>query len=96
MKFTRKSATALRKDHDFAVCEYLANTAKHGSARPATVARSKFSVVEISVGFGQGRFGMGGFGVGEQSIIVKFTDGTKANALELVASVMAKWNGVIP
>lgn len=94
-KSQRSAAAKLRADHDLAVCEYLANTGKHSHARPRAVARSKFSVVEISVGYGVGRYGMGGFGVGEQAIVVKFTDGTERNALEIVQSVTAKWESIL-
>lgn len=94
-RLTKRKATALRSEHAFAVCEYLGNMGKHGRTRPTAVQRAKFSVIEISVGFGQGRFGMGGFGVGEQSIVVRFVDGTEANALDLVEEVMAKWEAIL-
>jgi len=38
---------------------------------------------------------MGPFGVGEQSIVVKFTDGTEVNALDLVQRITAKWDAVL-
>jgi hypothetical protein len=38
-----------------------------------------------------GRFGKGGFGIGEESINVALNDGTNISALDLVEGVLGTW-----
>ena len=45
-------------------------------------------------GFGVGRFGKGGYGIGEQSINLYLSDGTKTDALSLVERIFAKWTEI--
>jgi hypothetical protein len=42
-------------------------------------------------GYGMGRYGKGGYGVGEESIKVALNDGTRFSALELVQGVLGTW-----
>jgi hypothetical protein len=42
-------------------------------------------------GFGVGRFGVGGFGEGEQEITITLNDGTVMNALDFVQDVLGVW-----
>jgi len=67
-----------------AICTDIANASKHFADRPA-----KVTDVALSIrGFGAGRFGKGKCGIGEETITIKLKDGTKINALDLVAQVL--------
>jgi hypothetical protein len=67
------------------VCEDLANASKH------FVQRGKDSVrkTESNQGWGFGRFGKGGFDIGEESIEIEVDDGTIIDALALTRSLLA-------
>jgi hypothetical protein len=70
------------------VCGDLATAAKHftlTTRQPITSATTSES------GFGVGRFGMGGYGVGEESIELTLNDGTEHNALDIVQGAIAAW-----
>jgi len=72
------------------VCGDLANSSKHFILTrriPVT------SSVTSTTGFGQGRFGVGGYGVGEESIEVTISNGTTWTALEFAAGVIQAWIG---
>jgi hypothetical protein len=79
---------ALYKDRWIHVCGDLATASKHftlTSRRPIT------SAAKTARGFGLGRFGKGGFGVGEESISVQLNDGSSFTCLDLVRGVVATW-----
>lgn len=90
----RRKAQALRQDPDFVLCEHLANVGKHGRSRPDVATAASLESVEVSQGYGVGGYGKGGYGVGEQSIILKFGDGSTRDAGEMAATVLAKWEAV--
>ncbi len=90
----RKKATALRTDPDIALCEHAANTSKHGDSKRGVKEKAGSPTVEIEQGYGVGRYGKGGYGIGERSITFKFKDGTERNAFEFVATVLQKWENV--
>ena len=90
----RSRAIRLRDDRDMVLCEHLANVSKHGKSRPKTEAKAGLSTIEIEQGWGVGRFGKGGFGVGEQAITLKFKDGSERDAFEFVEAVLRKWEAV--
>lgn len=62
-------------------CKHFELTKRNPIADSAQTARD----------WGVGRFGMGGFGIGEESIEIKLNDGTVFNALELVQGVLQTW-----
>jgi hypothetical protein len=85
----RSVITGLYNDRTLKVCGDLANSVKHFTLtkrQPITTATA------ANRGFGVGRFGMGGFGEGEQEIIITLSDGTVMNALNFVQDVLATWN----
>ena len=70
------------------VCGDLATAVKHFKLTqrvPVTAATS------ASQGFGVGRYGKGGFGVGEESIEVQLNDGTIFHCLDLANGVLSSW-----
>lgn len=79
----------LYDDRTLKVCGNLANSVKHftlTTRQPITTSTA------ANCGFGVGRLGMGGFGEGEQEIIITLNDGTAMNALNFVQDVLATWN----
>jgi hypothetical protein len=88
---TRKRVSRLRSDPDIAVCQFAATMEKHGEVGDKVQERAKLSGVSIEQGWGAGRYGMGDYGVGEQSITLRFNDGTERDALAFVTTVLAKW-----
>ena len=70
-------------------CRDIANASKHFTV---TRGNPPTSSVTSEQGFGQGRYGRGGFGLGEESIEVTLTDGSSFDCLELVEGVMNTWN----
>lgn len=84
----RASLQGLYSDRWLKVCGDLATASKHftlTSRKP--IAKS----ATAAQGFGVGRFGKGGFGVGEESIEVQLNDGTSFHCLDLVEGVLASW-----
>jgi hypothetical protein len=41
-----------------------------------------------------GRFGKGGFGIGEEGIVIELNDGSSFSCLELVKNVIETWEEV--
>jgi hypothetical protein len=69
-------------------CGDLANAAKHFTLdKRVPITRSASS----KRGFGLGRYGVGAFGIGEESIEVQLNDGTNVSALELTQQVLDTW-----
>jgi hypothetical protein len=80
----------LYTDRWLKVCGDLATASKHFALTnrvPVT-----FSATSAS-GFGKGRYGNGGYGVGEESIEVQLNDGTTFHCLDLVNGVLKTWQG---
>jgi hypothetical protein len=70
------------------ICRDLANACKHFTLNyPNAVTASAPS----NRGFGVGRYGKGGYGLGEESIEVQLNDGTSFQCLDLVNNVIASW-----
>jgi hypothetical protein len=70
------------------ICGNLANASKHfklTSRAPVT------SSATNSQGYGIGRYGKGGYGVGEESIEIQLSDGQAFDCLELVQGVLNSW-----
>lgn len=80
---------ALYSDQWLKVCGDLATAAKHFTLRQRVPITDS---AKTEKGFGVGRYGMGGYGEGEENIELELNDGTKYNALDLVRGVLATWN----
>ena len=79
---------ALYADRALKVCGDLANSVKHftlTSRMPIT------RDADTESGFGVGRYGTGGYGEGEEEIVITLNDGTVLNALDFVQDVLTVW-----
>lgn len=79
----------LRNDRWLRVCGDLANACKHFTLQkrsPVTASARSES------GYGAGRFGHGGYGIGEESIDIQLNDGASLQCLELVKNVLETWH----
>ena len=73
------------------ICGDLANAGKHfelDKRVPVTKAASSMQ------GWGVGRYGRGGYGVGEEEITVELNDGTQISCLDFVREVLTAWQPV--
>jgi hypothetical protein len=85
---TKNEIEALYSDKWLKVCGDLATASKHFTI---TKRPSITTSATSSQGFGEGRYGKGDFGVGEEAIEIELNDGTKHDALMLVNGVLNKW-----
>lgn len=78
----------LQNTQEIQACRDIANTIKHRE-----ITRYTPTVIDATAdrGFGVGRFGRGGFGVGEESILITLVDGTIINGLTLSEKVIELW-----
>ena len=72
-------------------CRDLANSSKHFYLDPKRNQNPKVQSASSDQGFGMGRFGHGGFGLGEEQITITLTDGNKLNGLHVVEEVLYDW-----
>lgn len=82
----RRLIGRLKSDQDFRVCNDIANRQKHFRPKQGDLAKG----ATVRCGFGVGRFGRGGFGVGEQTVVIELADGSTENALEFVRRIAEK------
>jgi len=91
----RAAAGRLRADELIQICNMLCNKEKHRSIKGKV---SKSAVVQtnwtIQRGYGIGRYGKGAFGLGEQSIVLECSDGTRLNALKFAEDVLKKFEPI--
>jgi hypothetical protein len=69
------------------VCEDLANASKHFVQRGKDSVRS----AESKQGYGIGRYGKGGYGVGEESIDITLDNGTTIGAIAFSSALLATY-----
>jgi len=86
----KQAITSVRADKNIAVCRDLTNATKHFSLNIGHK-RQVANDATSSMGFGVGRYGKGGFGVGEERIEVELMDGSTIGALDLKNNVVAIW-----
>jgi|HubBroStandDraft_6_1064221.scaffolds.fasta_scaffold205895_3 hypothetical protein len=86
---THIAIQGLRSDRWLTVCGDLATASKHFKLthRVPVVAST-----DSSRGYNLGRYGKGGYGIGEASIDVELNDGTKFGCLDLVRGVLSTWS----
>ena len=89
-------ASALRRDPEIELCREIANRQKHFTLSPRSHPSPVIADATIKQGYGMGRFGKGGYGVGEQSVTLNFTDGTQRNARDLCSSIFEKFARIFP
>jgi len=74
-----------------AVCRDIANASKHFALDPKYKGQITAKTSAIS-GFGVGRYGAGGYGVGEESIMVVLNDGQRFDGLQLAQEIINAWD----
>lgn len=85
---TQTEIASLYGDSWLKVCGDLAIAAKHYKfTKRVPVTASATS----DTGFGMGRYGKGGFGIGEESINITLNDGTSFPGLDFVQGVLHSW-----
>jgi hypothetical protein len=75
---------------DLRICGDLANGCKHfvlGRNKRKAVT----SAATTETGYGVGRFGKGGYGIGEESIVIRLNDGSTIDCLAFVRDVLSVW-----
>jgi hypothetical protein len=87
----KAQAKALRRDPDMELCREITNRQKHYTLLPRSHPNPAIASATVRQGFGVGRFGKGGYGVGEQSISLNFKDGTQRDALDLANTIFGKF-----
>ena len=86
---TRSAATEMRKNEYISICRDLTNASKHFKLNYKN--RKVDSAKSVQGCFGTGRLGKGVFGIGEESITIKCSDGHEYNALELAKAILQTW-----
>jgi hypothetical protein len=87
----KDEVTALRRNPpvpELSICKDIINSNKHMKITYYTPSTTDATSEQ---GFGVGRFGKGGFGVGEESINFAMDDGRVFNALYVVQAVLTFW-----
>jgi hypothetical protein len=74
------------------ICRDLANASKHFHLDPQKNPNATVAAADSDRGFGVGRFGMGGYGVGEEAITVVLSAGTSRDGLNVMEEALRDWN----
>jgi hypothetical protein len=77
-----KRLDELRDTDLFKTCRDIADASKHFELEEDRAKKTKVDEVSSRRGFGVGRYGKGGYGVGEESISIKIKSQDPVNALE--------------
>ena len=85
---TNPVVQGLYNDPWLKICGDLATASKHFTL---TERKPVVTSATSARGFGVGRYGKGGWGVGEESISVQLNDGTSFHCLDLVRGVISTW-----
>jgi hypothetical protein len=82
-----------RSSRTIQICRDLANASKHFTLDPRRNPNPRVDSVTSEQGFGMGRFGHGGFGIGEEEIHVVLEDGSVQNGLTIMENTLQEWLG---
>ena len=92
-EITGVDVQALYSNPVLKICGDLANAGKHFELdKRSPVTKS----VSSKQGWGVGRYGRGGYGVGEEEITIELNDGTQISFLGFVRDVVAVWAAFFP
>ena len=80
----------MRKHECISICRDLANASKHFKLDYKN--RKIDSAKSVQGCFGTGRFGKGDYGIGEEKITIKCSDGHEYKALEIARSILKVWD----
>lgn len=86
----KTNLSSVRSASCIAACRDLTNASKHFSLK-SNYQNQVTSSAKSERGFGVGRFGKGGYGIGEESISIMLKDGTTLNGLQLAADTVNEW-----
>jgi len=86
----KTNLSAVRNAPCIKTCRDLTNASKHFSLK-SNYQGQVTSSAKSERGFGVGRFGAGGYGVGEESISIVLKNGTTLNALQLAGDTVNEW-----
>jgi hypothetical protein len=81
-------AKALEATTELQACRDAANTIKH---KLITRYKPKTKDTDVAEGYGVGRYGRGGYGVGEQQVTISMADGPVFDGLLLSREVVQLW-----
>ena len=73
------------------ICRDVTNASKHFELNEKSQAKAVTECVESAQGYGVGRFGIGPYGVGEEQITLRLSDGAVFGVLGFSADVLAAW-----
>jgi len=85
---TSEEIDRLYKEPWLKVCGDLASASKHYTL---TRRKSVVTSAESQRGWGKGRYGKGGYGVGEEAIVIRINNDTEWTALEFACGVLQAW-----
>jgi len=88
-KAARCELDLLRNSLQIQACRDAANSYKHMTIKQYT---PKTKSTDVQEGWGIGRYGKGGYGTGEEEVVLSMVDGSKFNALDLARQVVELWN----
>lgn len=86
----KSDLASVRAGTCIATCRDLTNASKHFRLN-SNYQNQVTSNAKSERGFGVGRYGMGGYGGGEESITIELLDGRTFNALEMSDEVLQEW-----
>lgn len=86
----KQAVTTVKTAQSIRICRDLTNATKHFNLKKG-YKNQVASDATSSSGFGRGRFGCGGFGVGEEIIEIDLLDGSTIAVLNLKNSVIEIW-----
>jgi hypothetical protein len=87
----KRDLEAMSKGLHMQACKDAANSYKHMKIARYTPKTTGTDVEEA--GWGVGRYGKGGYGEGEEEVVLSMADGGKFNALDLSRQVAKLWSG---
>jgi len=87
----KAALTSFRGQSQIQICRDLANASKHFQLDPHRNPNPTVASADSDQGFGVGRFGAGGFGVGEEEITVWLSAGNGVNGLNVMEDALREW-----
>ena len=87
----KTALTQFRHKSEIEICRELANASKHFQLDPRRYPNPMVASSDSEQGFGVGRYGVGGFGIGEEEITVFLSAGTSVNGLRVMEDALREW-----
>ncbi|MGE3818255.1 MAG: hypothetical protein AB7I30_02370 [Isosphaeraceae bacterium] len=87
----KEEATKILNTPEIQACRYIANLEKHRELTKPTKYPPQALEPDVQRGYGLGRWGEGGWGIGEEEITITMLDGTSFDALDLAVRAVKLW-----